>query len=160
MNKSSKILLLIVTIAFVGLTAWRVVDWSIRQSEQSKKQVVEITLVGPDTVDAGKFDESEYKLSVKRVDQSVTQENFYLAYLDDKSYKLLFEEGLHTIEFTYENCRGTFDVTVVGNADVPKPEVNVWIILPIVIGSVFILTVVVVIVVVIVQRNGKKKITE
>ena len=158
MNKSSKIILLIVTIAFVGITAWRVVAWSTRQSEQSKRQVVEISLVGPDTVDAGEFDESQYKLTVKRVDQSVGQENFYKGYLDENSYKMLFEEGEHTIAFTYENCRGTFDITVVGNAEVPVSEVNVWIILPIVIGSVFVLTVIVVIIVVIVQRKRKNKI--
>ncbi len=157
MNKSSKIILLIVTAFFVAITAWRVVVWSTRQSEQSKRQVVEISLVGPDTVDAGEFDESQYKLTVKRVDQTVGQENFYKAYLDESSYKMLYEEGEHTIVFTYESCRGTFDITVVGNAEMPVSEVNVFIILPIVIGSVFVVTVIVVIIVVAVQRKRKRK---
>ena len=157
MNKSSKIILLIVTVFFVAITAWRVVVWSTRQSEQSKRQVVEIALVGPDAVEAGKFDESQYKLTVKRVDQTVGQENFYKAYLDESSYKMLYEEGEHTIVFTYENCRGTFDIKVVGNAEMPVSEVNVFIILPIVIGSVFVITVIVVIIVVAVQRKRKRK---
>ena len=157
MSKSSKIILLVLTVAFVGITVWRVVDWSIRQREASLKQVVEITLSGPDEIEAGKFDESAYTMTIKHVDGSTEDKAFYAVYFDDASYKALFEGGEHTLGFTYENCAGTFDVTVIGDAEAPERAANVWVILLIIAGVVIVVAAVTVAVLILIgKRRGQQ----
>ena len=113
MNKSSKITLLIVTIIFVVLTAWRV----IVLVSKTEPLVGKIELIGPNEVTVGSFDENDYKIKAYLGDGTDKEAKFRTVYLDDKSYESLSVVGTHTLTFTYENCRGTFEITIL-----PKPE--------------------------------------
>jgi|GEM_PF-3271517 len=157
MNKSSKITLIVITVIFIGLTVWRVVDWSVRQREQSKQQVVSVQLVGPALVKAGEFDENLYKMNVNRVSGNVDELSFRALYFDDESYRMLYKEGAHTLKFTFEQCEGTFDITIVGNAEMPKADTTAGQNFAFIIISAVILLAVVAVLVIVIVRAVKRK---
>ena len=109
MNKASKITLLVVTILFIGITAWRV----IALISESNPLVGRIELIGPAEVAAGRFDENNYIIKAYLGDGTEKEVKFRAVYFDDESYNNLSVVGTHILTFTYENCRGTFELTVI-----------------------------------------------
>lgn len=108
MNKSSRITLLIVTLLFVGITVWRVVALV----SQKNDPVGKIELSGPTEVAVGEFNEKDYVLKAYYADGTVKEVAFYSAFFEDASFLSLSEVGTHTLYFTFENCRGSFEITI------------------------------------------------
>ena len=109
MEKSRKISLFIVTAIFFVVMVFKMVD----MLTNIPAQVGEVSLEGPAVVKVGEFNQDDYRMLVKYGDKTEEYKPFLLVYIAQEDVKKLEQVGKHTINFTYEQVRGKFEIEII-----------------------------------------------